>query len=75
MNLRKFTFAFCLTLATGLIVACADNGDSLTKEERDYIRRKIMEEKYGKPTATATHTQTVSVSTTVTLTTTVNVAH
>lgn len=73
MVLKNIPFALALGLATAFIVGCGENSDNLTKEERAWIRRKLLEEKYG-GTSTVTQTATVSVGTTVTLTTTVNVA-
>lgn len=73
MVLKNIPFALALACATAFIVGCGENSDSLTSEERAWIRRKLLEEKYG-GTVTQTQTATVSVGTTVTLTTTVNVA-
>ena len=68
--LRNVPVAVFLLGFTALVVGCGES-DSLSKEERAYIRRKMLEEKYG-GTVTQTQTQTVSVGTTVTLSTTVN---
>lgn len=71
MVLKNIPFALALAIATAFIVGCGESGSSLTKEERAWLRKKMIEEKYG-GTVTQTRTQTVSVGTTVTLTTTVN---